>query len=270
MRGRGIIALVVPVLLGWAASGCADAVGHVHARHARHADGRHGAAADAGLLGGRRRTHPTGGFEYELALELADRFGLDRVRVRDGAVLGDRRGRPRRRRPRALADHADRASATRCSTSRRPTSTPPPAFVVRAGTEVPDVQTAQEPALAVGATTTFEHDRRRRRSARPAAAAVRGPRRRARGGARRRRRRGALRPARRRGDRARRPAPRRRGQAARRPEPIAAALPDGSDNTEAVSSALRAMQRRRHARPALRERWLGVSISDERRRPSRC
>ena len=98
---------------------------------------------------------PTGGLEYEMAIELADRFGLDEVEVRTAGfseiVAGD------------LGD-ADLGMALITPTEERDEfldfSTPyiqaAPALVVREGTDVPDVETAQELVWALGEGTTFE------------------------------------------------------------------------------------------------------------------
>jgi ABC-type amino acid transport substrate-binding protein len=202
---------------------------------------------------------PTGGLEYAIARELARRLGVERVEVRtedfSAIVAGELAG-------------ADVALALITPTEERDDvldfSTPyvltPPALVVRAGTEVPDVRTAQELRFAVGANTTFEDivaeqirpdaDLQRFEDRGEELDAVRGgsadvavfdllaaeaivrddP---------------ALAIAAKLGD----------------AEPIAAALPEGSENTEAVSSALRAMAAD-GTLDELAERWLGVSLTD--------
>ena len=202
---------------------------------------------------------PTGGFEYAMAQELAERLGVERVEVRtedfSTIVAGDLAG-------------ADVALALITPTEERDDvldfSTPyvhtPPALVVRAGTEVPDVQTAQELRFAVGANTTFEDvvaeqirpdaDLQRFEDRAEELDAVRGgtadvavfdllaaqaivrddP---------------GLEIAARLGD----------------TEPIAAALPEGSDNTQAVSATLRSMAAD-GTLDDLSERWLGVSLTD--------
>ncbi len=129
-------------------------------------------------------TEPTGGLEYGIALELAEEFGLNDVEVRTAEfpeiVAGD------------LGD-ADLALALITPTDERdefldfsePYIQSAPALVVREGTEVPDVETAQELRWALGRDTTFEEivseaDRPGRR-----AASLRQASRRARGGAKR-------------------------------------------------------------------------------------
>jgi polar amino acid transport system substrate-binding protein len=201
---------------------------------------------------------PTGGFEYGMALALAERLGLERVDVRTMPFSWIVSGR--------LVD-ADLAMALITPTDEREEvlefSTPyfdsPPALLVRAGTEVPDVQTAQELRWAVGRNTTFEaiveeqirpqaeplrfEDRRLELNALregrvdvamfdlPAAEAIA-------------------------------TADPRLEVAAKlsRTEPIAIALPKGSENVEAVSSAVRAMLAD-GTLDGLAERWLGEPIA---------
>jgi polar amino acid transport system substrate-binding protein len=98
---------------------------------------------------------PDGGFEYALARELADRLGLERVVVHteqfSRIIAGE------------LGD-ADIAMALITPTPEReevldfssPYIEAAPTLLVRAGTEVADVQTAQEMTWALGANTTFQ------------------------------------------------------------------------------------------------------------------
>jgi polar amino acid transport system substrate-binding protein len=99
--------------------------------------------------------HPTGGFEWALAHELARRFGLAAVKVvelRFEQITGGDLG------------GADLALAQVTPTDRRAEhldfSTPylpaPPGVLVRAGTDVPDLQTAQDLTWAVQHGTTLE------------------------------------------------------------------------------------------------------------------
>jgi ABC-type amino acid transport substrate-binding protein len=97
---------------------------------------------------------PTGGFEYELARKLADRFGLGAVRIRivhfhrivagrlDGADLGLSLITPTAERERSL----DFSS---------PYLDSPPTVLVRAGTEVPDLASAEELRWGAIRATTF-------------------------------------------------------------------------------------------------------------------
>lgn len=98
--------------------------------------------------------HPTGGFEYELARAMADRFGLRSVRIEikpfaevvDGKLAG-----------------ADMALDLITPTSERKKhldfSTPylmaPPTVLVRRGTRIPDLETAQGFRWGVVRSTTF-------------------------------------------------------------------------------------------------------------------
>jgi len=204
-------------------------------------------------------TEPTGGLEYGIAQELAERFELDDVNVRTAnfseIVAGD------------LGD-ADLALALITPTDERdevldfsaPYIQAAPALVVREGAEVPDVETAKELVWALGRDTTFEEivsdvidpdsepllfdnradelDAVRNGDADvamfdlPAAEAIA-------------------------------QADDELAIAAKLSdtEPIAAALPEGSENTEAVSSALRAMLAD-GTLDELAEESLGISLTD--------
>jgi ABC-type amino acid transport substrate-binding protein len=204
-------------------------------------------------------TSPTGGLEYGIANALAKRFGLAQVEIETAGfpeiVAGD-------------LDDADLALALITPTDERdemldfssPYIQAAPALVVREGTEVPDVETAQELVWALGRDTTFEDivseaiqpdaepllfderadelDAVRQGEADvamfdlPAAEAI-----------------------------AR--ADPELAVAARLSdtEPIAAALPEGSENTEAVSSAIRAMIAD-GTLDELAEESLGVSLTE--------
>jgi polar amino acid transport system substrate-binding protein len=99
--------------------------------------------------------HPTGGFEYELARQLAQRFDLKRVKVVQvpfhELVRGHLGGADL-----ALSDITitdERSEHLDFSTSYLAA---PPAIVVHPGTEVPDVKVAQELHWAVQHDTTLK------------------------------------------------------------------------------------------------------------------
>jgi polar amino acid transport system substrate-binding protein len=102
---------------------------------------------------------PTGGFEHGLALELAERFGLAEVRVVDvpfeRLVSGDLGGADL-----ALAE----LTPTLGRDARLDFSTPyldaHPAVLVRVGTEVPDLAAARDLSWAVQAGSTTSPSRR--------------------------------------------------------------------------------------------------------------
>jgi ABC-type amino acid transport substrate-binding protein len=99
-------------------------------------------------------SHPTGGFEYELARELASRFGLDKVAVKivhfhrivrghlGGADLAIDLITPTSEREEALEFSAPYLKSA-------------PTVLVRAGTDVPDLKTAQELRWGAIQATTF-------------------------------------------------------------------------------------------------------------------
>jgi polar amino acid transport system substrate-binding protein len=100
---------------------------------------------------------PTGGFEYELARELASRFGLGKVRVKivhfHRIVRGHLGGADIAMD--LLTPTAEREEHLEFSTPYMTTS---PTVVVRAGTEVPDLKTAQELRWGQVQSTTFVED----------------------------------------------------------------------------------------------------------------
>ena len=124
----------------------------VRAAHGGHAHRRHRAAPDPGVLGG--EGGHAGGAEYELAKELAQRLGVDKVVVRtedfSKIVAGD------------LGD-ADVALALITPTDERrevldfttPYLEAAPTLLVKGDREVADVQTTEELRWVVGANTTF-------------------------------------------------------------------------------------------------------------------
>jgi polar amino acid transport system substrate-binding protein len=99
-------------------------------------------------------THPTGGFEYELVREMAQRFGLGRVQLKivhfhrlvrghlSGADLGVD----------LITPTSEREEALEFS---QPYLTTAPTVLVRSGTEVPDLKSAQELRWGAIQSTTF-------------------------------------------------------------------------------------------------------------------
>ncbi|MBS1860544.1 MAG: amino acid ABC transporter substrate-binding protein [Actinobacteria bacterium] len=99
-------------------------------------------------------SHPTGGFEYELARQMAQRFGLDRVEIKivhfhrivhghlGGADLAID----------LITPTAEREEVLEFST---PYLRSAPTVVVREGTDVPDLKTAQELRWGAIQATTF-------------------------------------------------------------------------------------------------------------------
>jgi ABC-type amino acid transport substrate-binding protein len=99
-------------------------------------------------------SHPTGGLEYELARDLADRFGLGSVRVKLVHFHQIVSGR---------LDGADLALALITPTAERgqfldfsaPYLDAAPTVIVRRGTAVPDLSTAQDLRWGAVRATTF-------------------------------------------------------------------------------------------------------------------
>lgn len=212
----------------------------------------------AGFWEGTAR-HPTGGFSYGMAKALADRLGLRRLVIRERPFSEIVAGQ--------LGD-ADLALALITPTDSRrerldfsdPFIQASPALVTRKGTRVPDVETAKGLRFALPRNTTFvdlvadlirPDDRPLMYENRQdMIAAVRTGR----------------------ADVTVFDMPAAVALVHQEPEleiaskfdgtePIAAALPKGSDNTEAVSSQLRAMQSDGTI-DALARRWLGESLTD--------
>ena len=230
----------------------------LRAGHGWNADGLDGTAPKRRLLGGLRHD-PTGGLEYGIAQELAERLDLDDVQVETAEfpdiVAGE------------LGD-ADLALALITPTEERdevldfsdPYIQSAPALVVREGTEVPDVETAQELTWTVGRDTTFEEIVSEVIRPDTEALVLDGEK--------------AELDAVRSGDAdvAMFDLPAAQAIVESDPnlaiaarlsdtEPIAAALPEGSENTEAVSSALRAMMAD-GTLDELAEESIGISLTD--------
>jgi polar amino acid transport system substrate-binding protein len=98
---------------------------------------------------------PTGGFEYGLAHALAAQFGLDRVKVIvvpfPRLLAGDLGGADL-----ALSDITITAARSQHVSFSTPYLQAPPSILVRPGTEVPDVSSARELRFAVQTGTTLE------------------------------------------------------------------------------------------------------------------
>jgi polar amino acid transport system substrate-binding protein len=99
--------------------------------------------------------HPTGGFEYELARALAGRFGLDHVKVIivpfAQLVAGHLHGADL-----ALSDITITTQRARYVSFSEPYLDAPPSILVRPGTEVADVKSARALRFAVQTGTTLE------------------------------------------------------------------------------------------------------------------
>lgn len=203
--------------------------------------------------------HPTGGLEYEIARELAHRFNLDRVRVITVPFAQLVRGN---------LGGADLAMALLTPTNAReqvfdfsdPYLDLPPVVVARASVSVPDLKTARALHWVVERHTTLEEILGRviqpttpilrvatraekldaLRTGRAQAALFDFPL----GVALARESGGALHVA----------------AQLEQPERIAAALPQGSDNVQAVSSAIRALIANGTIN-RLEQRWLGPAAS---------
>ncbi|MCB0828146.1 MAG: amino acid ABC transporter substrate-binding protein [Solirubrobacterales bacterium] len=205
------------------------------------------------------RENPTGGFEYEMAVDLAERLDLGDVEVRTApfsAIVAGRLGGADLAMS-LITPTADRDQVLDFTT---PYIDAAPALLVREGTEIPDVHTAQEMQFAVGSDTTFETIVKE--DIRPDAEPLRFEN-------RNREIRAVLDG---RADVAMFDLPAaeaivndddRLAITAKlsSTEPIAAALPDGSTNVDAVGSALRAMEADGTI-DSLSEKWLGTSITD--------
>lgn len=154
MRGRLLAALAAALTLS--AGGCGSisgSAGDFTPVHPRVLTVATSTVPTAGFWEGSVR-NPTGGFEYELARELADRFGLGAVRIRivpfhrivaghlDGADLGLS----------LITPTAEREESLDFST---PYLDSPPTVVVHAGTEVRDLASARELRWGAIRSTTF-------------------------------------------------------------------------------------------------------------------
>ena len=155
-RASGLVAVAALIVLG--ASGCASggsgAAGTFSPRTPDTLTVATAQVPDPGFWEG-TFAHPTGGFEYGLARELAKRFGLAHVKIVEvpfhWLVRGDLGGADL-----ALSD----VTITEARAQHLDFSTPylnaPPSIVVRPGTEVPDVNAARELHWAVQHDTTLK------------------------------------------------------------------------------------------------------------------
>jgi polar amino acid transport system substrate-binding protein len=204
--------------------------------------------------------HPTGGFEYALAQALASRFDLSRVKVVEvpfhNLVHGDLGGADL-----ALSDITITEPREQYLDFSTPYLKAPPAIVVRPGTDVPDINAARDLHWAVQNDTTlkealekqiepttktlvFEHQAEKLAAledGRVDAVLLDLP--------------VALAYA--------RESPRKYAVAAQLPSEavLGAALPSGSENTEAVDSALRGLQAEGEI-DRLGHRWLHANIEE--------
>jgi polar amino acid transport system substrate-binding protein len=204
--------------------------------------------------------HPTGGFEYALAQALAAHFGLSKIKVVQvpfhNLVRGDLGGADL-----ALSDITITEPREQYLDFSTPYLKAPPAIVVRPGTDVPDINAARDLHWAVQNDTTlkealekqiepttktlvFEHQAEKLAAledGRVDAVLLDLP--------------VALAYA--------RESPRKYAVAAQLPSEavLGAALPSGSDNTEAVDSALRGLQAEGEI-DRLGHRWLHADIEE--------
>jgi len=261
---RAALALALALLAGVVSAGCGDATGSKAAgSFTPRTPGVLTVATEqvpaAGFWEGTPQ-HLTGGFAYELARHLATRFGLDRVRVRvipfDRIVAGKLGG-------------ADLAMSLITPTEERdqvldfsaPYLDAAPTILVRSGTDVPDLKTARDLRWGAQRATTLVSTTQDAidpgtpvaiypdqdallsalRSGRIEAALFDLP--------------AAVAFAKQSGGRLE--------VAAQLPESetIAAALPQGSDNLEAVDSAMRAFTSDGTVKDLL-ERWVGPDAAD--------
>jgi polar amino acid transport system substrate-binding protein len=141
-----------------AAGACGSQVPASGSFHPRHADTLTVVTSEVPLAGFWEGTaaRPTGGFEYELAVALAKRFGLAHVQVLvvpfSRIVAGDVGAGDV-----ALADITATSSRRKLLDFTGPYLPARPSVLVRAGVSVPDLKTAQSLTWAVGESTTL-HD----------------------------------------------------------------------------------------------------------------
>jgi polar amino acid transport system substrate-binding protein len=153
------LALVATLtVLVLSAAGCANAGNGADGSFSSHTPGTLTVATaqipDPGFWTG-TFAHPTGGFEYGIAQELAKRFGLAKIKVIDvpfhELVRGHLEGADL-----ALSDITITEQREQYLDFSAPYLKAPPAIVVRPGTEVPDVNTARDLHWAVQNDTTLK------------------------------------------------------------------------------------------------------------------
>jgi ABC-type amino acid transport substrate-binding protein len=253
------IAIVLALALGASACGGTGAAGTFTPRTPGTLTVATAEVPDPGFWSG-TATRPTGGFEYELARALAAHFGLAKTKVVvlpfAQIVAGEIGGADL-----ALSDITVTAQRSTHVSFSSPYLTAPPAILVRPGTQVPDVHAAQALRWAVQGGTTLQgaleetiepsdaplilHHQREAlsdlRSGRVQAVMIDLP--------------VALAYA--------RESPHTYAVAAQLPseDVLAAALPKGSGNVEAVDSALRALSAEGTIE-RLGEEWLHTDVSE--------
>lgn len=153
-RSLAIAALVGAIaLLGAGCGSISGSAGDFEATQAGVLTVATSAVPSAGFWEG-TPAHPTGGFEYELTREMARRFGLDAVRIKlvhfHRIVRGHLGGADVA--IDLITPTAEREEALEFS---QPYMKSAPTVLVRAGTEVPDLATAQELRWGAIQSTTF-------------------------------------------------------------------------------------------------------------------
>lgn len=148
--------VIATVVLGCSLVACGggDAAGTFTPRTAGTLSVATAQVPDPGFWSGTAR-HPTGGFEYELARALAARFALARVKVIvvpfKRLVAGDLGGADL-----ALSDITVTSERAEHVSFSSPYLSAPPAILVRPGTQVSDVHAAQALRWAVEEGTTLQ------------------------------------------------------------------------------------------------------------------
>lgn len=157
-RTRPLALLVVTALLALGVIGCANAgngaAGSFSARTPNTLTVATAQVPDPGFWEG-TFAHPSGGFEYELAKRLASHFGLAKVKVVEvpfGELVHGHLGGA----DLALSDITITEPREQYLDFSTPYLKAPPAIVVRPGTQVPDVDAARHLRWAVQNETTLK------------------------------------------------------------------------------------------------------------------